>query len=73
MEAKATASLDKWRNQKKITSYQTERIADELYARAFGRSASVDDEWHKQEKITPDQLIRVADTLYGTAFQVWCR
>lgn len=67
MEAKATASLDKWRNQKKITSYQTERIADELYARAFGRSASVDDEWHKQEKITPDQLIRVADTLYGTA------
>lgn len=67
MEAKATASLDKWRNQKKITSYQTERIADELYARAFGRSASVDDEWRNQEKITPDQLERVADTLYGTA------
>lgn len=67
MEAKATASLDKWRNQKKITSYQTERIADELYARAFGRSASVDDEWRNQEKITPDQIERVADTLYGTA------
>lgn len=67
MEAKATASLDKWRNQKKITSYQTERIADELYARAFGRSASVDDEWRNQEKITPDQLERVADTLYETA------
>lgn len=67
MEAKATASLDKWRNQKKITSYQTERIADELYARAFGRSASVDDEWRNQEKITPDQIKRVADTLYGTA------
>jgi hypothetical protein len=67
MEAKATASLDKWRNQKKITSYQTERIADELYARAFGRSASVDDEWRNQEMITPDQLERVADTLYGIA------
>lgn len=67
MEAKATASLDKWRNQKKITSYQTERIADELYARAFGRSASVDDEWRNQEKITPDQIERVADTLYETA------
>ena len=67
MEAKATASLDKWRNQKKITSYQTERIADELYARAFGRSASVDDEWRNQEKITPDQIERVADKLYGTA------
>lgn len=67
MEAKATASLDKWRNQKKITSYQTERIADELYARAFGRSASVDDEWRNQEKITPDQIESLADTLYGTA------
>ena len=67
MEAKATAYSDKWRNQKKITPYQTERIADELYARAFGRSASVDDEWRNQEKITPDQLERVADTLYGTA------
>ena len=67
LETKATASLDKWRNQKKITSYQTERIADELYARAFGRSASVDDEWRNQEKITPDQIERVADTLHGTA------
>lgn len=67
LETKATTSLDKWRNQKKITSYQTERIADELYARAFGCSASVDDEWRNQEKITPDQLERVADTLYGTA------
>lgn len=67
LEAKATASLDDWRNQKKITSYQTERIADELYARAFGRSASVDDEWRNQEKITPDQIERVADTLHGTA------
>lgn len=67
MEAKATAYSDEWRNQKKITPYQTERIADELYARAFERSDAVDDEWHKQEKITPDQLIRVADTLYGTA------
>ena len=67
LEAKATASLDKWRNQKKITPYQTERIADELYARAFEHSASVDDEWRNQEKITPDQLERVADTLYETA------
>lgn len=67
LEAKATASLDKWRNQKKITPYQTERIADELYARAFEYSASVDDEWRNQEKITPDQLERVADTLHGTA------
>jgi len=67
MEAKATAYSDEWRNQKKITPYQTERIADELYARAFGRSASVDDEWRNQEKITPDQIERVADTLYGTA------
>ena len=67
LETKATASLDKWRNQKKITSYQTERIADELYARAFGRSASVDDEWRNQEKITPDQIERVADTLHGAA------
>ena len=67
LETKATASLDKWCNQKKITSYQTERIADELYARAFGRSASVDDEWRNQEKITPDQIERVADKLYGTA------
>lgn len=67
LEAKATASLDDWRNQKKITPYQTERIADELYARAFEHSTSVDDEWRNQEKITPDQLERVADTLYGTA------
>lgn len=67
LEAKATASLDKWRNQKKITPYQTERIADELYARAFEHSASLDDEWRNQEKITPDQLERVADTLYETA------
>lgn len=67
MEAKATASLDKWRNQKKITSYQTERIADELYARAFGRSASVDDEWRNQEMITPYQIESLADKLYGTA------
>lgn len=67
LETKATASLDKWRNQKKITSYQTERIADELYARAFGRSASVDDEWRNQEKITSDQIESLADTLYETA------
>lgn len=67
MEAKATAYSDEWRNQKKITPYQAERIADELYARAFERSDAVDDEWHKQEMITPDQLERVADTLYGTA------
>ena len=67
MEAKATAYSDEWRNQKKITPYQTERIADELYARAFERSDAVDDEWRNQEKITPDQLKRVADTLYGTA------
>lgn len=67
MEAKATAYSDEWRNQKKITPYQTERIADELYARAFERSDAVDDEWRNQEKITPDQLERVADTLYETA------
>lgn len=67
MEAKATAYSDEWRNQKKITPYQTERIADELYARAFERSDAVDDEWRNQEKIAPDQLERVADTLYGTA------
>lgn len=67
LEAKATASLDKWRNQKKITPYQTERIADELYARAFEHSASLDDEWRNQEKITPDQIERVADKLYETA------
>ena len=67
LEAKATASLDDWRNQKKITPYQTERIADELYARAFEHSTSVGDEWRNQEKITPDQIERVADKLYGTA------
>lgn len=67
MEAKATAYSDEWRNQKKITPYQTERIADELYARAFERSDAVDDEWRNQEKIAPDQLERVADTLYETA------
>lgn len=42
LEARATALDDKWRNQKKITPYQTERIADELYARAFEYGAAED-------------------------------
>ena len=67
MEAKATAYSDEWRNQKKITPYQTERIADELYARAFERSDAVDDEWRNQEMITPYQIESLADKLYGTA------
>lgn len=67
MEAKATAYSDEWRNQKKITPYQTERIADELYARAFERSDAVDDEWRNQEMITPYQIESLADKLYGAA------